>query len=40
MLMDIATVIGAATLAVTIVGTVFNIVWSIYIERKHNKKEK
>lgn len=40
MLMDIATVIGVATLAVTIVGTVFNIVWSIYIERKHNKKEK
>ena len=39
-LMDFATVIAAATLAVTAIGTMFDIGWAIYIERKHNKKEK
>ena len=38
--MDFATVIAAATLVVTAIGTMFDIGWAIYIERKHNKKEK
>lgn len=38
--MDIAIIIAAATLAVTFIDTVFDIVWAIYIEWKHNKKEK
>ena len=38
--MDIAIIIAAATLAVTFISTAFDIVWAIYIERKHNKKEK
>lgn len=38
--MDLATKIALAALAVEVIGTVFNIVWSLYIEHKHNKKEK
>ena len=39
-LMDLATKIALAALVVEVIGTVFDIVWSVYIERKHNKKEK
>ena len=39
-LMELAILIALAALAVDIIDTMFNIGWSIYIERKRNKKEK
>ena len=39
-LMELAILIALAALAVDIIDTMFNIGWSVYIERKHNKKEK
>lgn len=38
--MELAILIALAALAVDIIDTMFSIGWSIYIERKHNKKEK
>ena len=38
--MELAILIALAALAVDIIDTMFNIGWSIYIERKRNKKEK
>jgi len=40
MFMEIAVAIAAASLVVDIIRTVFDIAWPIYMERKHNKKEK
>ena len=40
MLMELAIQIALAALVVDVIDTVFTIVWSIYIERKHNKKRK
>ena len=37
---ELAILIALAALAVDIIDTMFNIGWSVYIERKHNKKEK
>lgn len=39
-LVELAILIALAALAVDIIDTMFNIGWSVYIERKRNKKEK